>query len=102
MVCCGSKTLETDSGDTALCMRRARSNNFICAEPEHDGNEAAPGGAAHGARVPAPSEGHELQREDKGAVRQVNATNSNDGNDEAGLLLSYPTEEEHHQLITDS
>lgn len=59
------------------------------AEPEHGGDEGTPGGAAHGARVPAPPEGHELQREDKGAIRQANPTSRNNGNNETGLLLSY-------------
>lgn len=90
LACCGPHTLATDSGGQSNA-------NFICdAEPEHDGNEAAAGGAAHGARVPAPSEGHELQREDKGALRQVNTTNGHNGNNKAGLLLRYQTDEEHH------
>lgn len=41
---------------------------MVCdAGPAHAGVEDASGGAAHGTRVPAPSEGHELQQEDEGA-----------------------------------
>lgn len=40
----------------------------VCAaDPEHARTEDASGGDAHGQRVPALSEGHELQGEDEGA-----------------------------------
>lgn len=44
-------------------------------EPADAGPEDERGGAAHGERVPAPLEGHELQREDQGAHGQLQPAN---------------------------
>lgn len=67
-------------------------------EPEHDGNEDTPAGAAHGARVPAPPEGHELQREDEGAFRQVDSTSGVSGNYATGLLLTDGPPDHHMKI----